>query len=226
MTSVYCFSGCGHSRAVADYFASELNTQVIEITPDTVSHGQTAVVVFPVYCQNIPEPVKPFLKKLKAEYAVLVAVYGKVSFGNVINEAAGSTRAKIIAAACIPTGHSFLGEDASFDTEALAPIFERIENPREAKIEKKHKNIFADLFPSWRSRIGMKIIRRDTCTSCGVCTACCPMKAIRNGMISGGCIRCLRCVSSCPHKALQTRLSAVMGFYLRKKRKSELVLYL
>jgi len=226
MTGVYCFSGSGHSRAVADYFASELNTQVTEITRNTVSRVQLAVVVFPVYCQNIPEPMRAFLKELQAEYAVLVATYGKISFGNVIHEAAEITRAKIIAAACVPTGHSFLGEGAHFDAEALKPIFERMADPREAVIGNRRKNIFADLLPSWRSRMGIKIIRRDACTSCGACTAVCPLKAINNGVISGGCIRCLKCVTSCPQKALQTKLSAVMKLYFRRRRKDELVLYL
>lgn len=38
----------------------------------------TAVAVFPVYCEMLPEPVKFFFAKLEAKYVALIAIYGKI----------------------------------------------------------------------------------------------------------------------------------------------------
>ena len=67
MTSVYCFSGSGHSYAIAEYFARELQVPVVNIDRRLAeSHYQAdlAVVIFPVYCQNIPAVVRDFFSKL------------------------------------------------------------------------------------------------------------------------------------------------------------------
>lgn len=226
MTQVYCFSGSGHSLAVADFFAKQLQTGVTEITRDVQSSVETAIVVFPVYCQNIPCTVVPFLKGLNAEYAVLVATYGRISHGNVLWEASKLTKSDVIAAAYVPTGHSFSGEGTYFDPSPLAPIFEKLENPSSAKIEKKRKNPFASFFPAWRSRIGLKITRTNACDGCNICGRKCPVGAARNGNISRHCIRCLRCVTVCPKKALQIKQTALLKLYLKQKKKRDTVVYL
>ena len=92
MTGVFCFTGSGHSLRVAEYIAEKLNSRVCMIDskkPASAEELQSAVVVFPVYCQNIPQPVKDFLKKLRTENAALIATYGKISCGNVLAEAKG-----------------------------------------------------------------------------------------------------------------------------------------
>ena len=85
MTAVYFFSGSGHSRAVAEYIAREFNTELIEITdltPAPAENIETAVIVFPVYCQNIPAPIIPFLKNISTPKVALIATYGGISHGN------------------------------------------------------------------------------------------------------------------------------------------------
>ena len=202
MTAVYCFSGSGHSRRIAEYFAERLKVPVAEITRDLKGITETAVVVFPVYCQNVPSVVKDFIGDLKAKRVVLLATYGRISHGNVLWKAKRLTNAEVIAAAYIPMEHSFLNDDFEFNTDKLEPIFERIYAPRPAIVTKERKNPLADIFPAWRSRIGLRIIRSAACNDCGICTRNCPMGAVRNGNINGKCIRCLRCVSLCPNSAL------------------------
>ena len=76
MTSVYCFSGSGHSYAIAEYFARELQVPVVNIDRRLAeSHCQAdlAVVIFPVYCQNIPAVVRDFFSKLDSKHVVLIA---------------------------------------------------------------------------------------------------------------------------------------------------------
>ena len=229
MTAVYCFSGSGHSRAVAEYFAKRLNVDILNIGEKPVAQKmicRTAIVVFPVYCQNIPEPVKSFLPCLKAEYIVFIATYGKMWHGNVLWEAAKAACGKVIADAYIPIGHTYLRGNAEFPKEGLSAIIERIEAPRLAVIPKSSKNIFADFFPAWRSRLSVKITRNKDCNECGLCAERCPMQAIHSGKIKCNCIRCLRCVNLCPRAALEFKLRPILKKYLSKNREESLKVYL
>ncbi|MBE6563410.1 MAG: hypothetical protein E7660_06700 [Ruminococcaceae bacterium] len=228
MTVVYCFSGSGHSLAVSRALAGLLACEIREIGAlgESLLTCGVAVVVFPVYCQNIPKPVKSFLKELRAEHVVLIATYGKISYGNVLYEAQNIVSGEVIAGAYIPMGHTFLDGDISFDTKLLFPIAERINKPEKIRIPKAFKNPLADIFPAFRSRIGVKITKNDRCTSCGKCEEKCPVGAIRNGKINSRCIRCLRCVSSCPEKALEYKNTAILDKYLGNYHKEDYVLYL
>ena len=226
MTRVYYFSGSGHSKAVADYLASRLETNAAELTSYEGEFTAVAVVVFPVYCQNFPPMVKAFLRSLQADHAALVATYGGFSPGNVLREGAKLTAATVIAGACIPTGHSFLREAAVFDTPALEPLLARIRYPEEAVFPRLRKNPFSDLLPAWRSRIGLKICKNQSCTACGVCAKLCPMSAMENGTPTHKCIRCLRCVNNCPQNALVIRSTLPMKLYLNRKRSPKLYLFL
>jgi ferredoxin len=179
-----------------------------------------------VYCQNIPKPVKRFLKGLEAKYIALVATYGKISYGNVLYEAQKLLHGQVIAGAYIPMGHTFLDGDCRFDATQLLPIVQRIKAPRQVAIPKTAKNPLANIFPGLRSRIGVTIKKGDNCLSCGLCERICPVGAIRNGRIHSQCIRCLHCVTSCPQKALQYKNSRVLDAYLNSYCKEEYVLYL
>ncbi len=219
MTSIFCFSGSGHSLAIANYFSRVLSVPVHAIRRDTTPHGSTAIVVFPVYCQNIPAPVKAFLKKLNAANVVLIASYGRISYGRVLFEASKLVRGNVIAGAYVPTGHTFLQGNADFDEAALLPVFERIKSPRTVSIPKTPKSLYANIFPGWRSRASVKIIK-SYCVNCGICKENCPAND------KAGCIRCLRCVSVCPHNALTFTVSPFLKKYLTSHRCDDLVLYL
>ena len=227
MISIYCFSGSGHSMAVAKVLAGMLECKIrlIENKFEATSE-ETAVVVFPVYCQNIPTPVIRFLKQLEVRYIVLIATYGKISYGNVLHEAQKLLSGQVIAGAYIPIGHTFSDGDNVFDTNQLLPIVQRIKHPRKTHIPKTRKNPLSNLFPGFRSRISVKITKSDLCNSCGICERHCPVGAIRNGRIHNECIRCLRCVTNCPQKALRYRKGLVLSHYLKKFNNEEYVLYL
>lgn len=228
MISIYCFSGSGHSLAVAKALSELLECKIYRISFESKisSADETALVVFPVYCQNIPKPVKCFLKSLSAKHIALIATYGKISYGNVLYEAQKLVCGEIIAGAYIPIGHTFLDGDCSFDSEFLLPIAERLKQPQTIRIPRSGKNPLADIFPDLRSRIGVQIIKDDRCINCGLCEKQCPTGAIRKGRINSSCIRCLSCVTNCPQKALKYKNNWILNNYLRNYFKEEYVLYI
>lgn len=225
MTAVYCFSATGRSLEAARFFADRLGVPVTEIEKGSMD-TETAVVVFPVYCQNIPEPVKAFLTRLRVKNVVLIACYGRMHHGNVLMEAEKLVSGQVIAAAYVPIGHTYLNEAAGVDTAALVPIMSRIRDPKPAKLKREFKNPLADCFPTLRSQLGVKIERNDRCTGCDICVRSCPMSDMRRGIPGSSCIRCLRCVARCPVEALDVRYSLPLRLYLRKKKKNKTILYL
>ena len=230
MNKIYYFSGSGKSFRLASYFEKVLGFPLVKIANKNNAEDlecETAVLVFPVYCQNLPDPVKDFLPQLKAKNIAVAALYGKKSFGNVIYDVSELTNADFIAGVCIPTGHSFLSENDDFNTDALSPFIDKIKSPSKANIVKSKKSFYADLIPAQRTQIAVKIIRSDSCKECRKCIENCPMDAINNDfIINKNCIRCLKCISECPEKALSFSIHPILKFYLVNGRKNKLKFYL
>ena len=216
MTKIYYFSGTGHSLAVAERLSEIIKCDTSEINTQTVmpSKDELAVIIFPVYCQNIPLPVKRFLKKTEAKHVVLIATYGRISHGNVLYEAQNMVRGNVIAGAYIPIGHTFINGDYTFDPLCLPRIASRINTTESVQIPKSKKNVLSNIFPALRSRIGVKITKNSFCNECGICNAHCPMNAIKYGSTDSKCIRCLRCVKNCPQHALKSKNSWILNKYL------------
>ncbi len=228
MIGVYRFSGTGHAAAVADFLGEQLGVPVTDISELPV--GQmvtvpTAVVVFPVYCQNIPQPVAAFLQRMQTDWLVPVAVYGGFGSGHVLHDAAHLSKCRVSAAAIVPAGHTLLHEEVSFDRAALLPLVEKIRCPHPIALPRERKNPMADVFPAWRSRIGVRMHRGNVCHYCGRCEAVCPCGAIHTGHINSRCMRCMKCVAVCPAHALQFRCGRLVSLYLKLPRKTAVKVY-
>lgn len=225
MIKVWYFSGTGHSRKVAEFLAQALDAPLCEIGGST-GPADTAVVVFPVYCQNIPAPVKDFLLTLSAEHVALFATYGKMGCGNVLWEAARLVNGRVIAAGYIPTGHTYLQQDGVGDLQPLLAVIPRIQTPQPVSVPKGKKWWLADVVPDLRSQISVKLRRTEACSECGLCGRNCPMGTMQNGKPGKNCIRCLRCVVECPKKAIRVSYHPLLRWYLRKPKQEEWILYL
>ncbi len=228
---IFCFSGSGNSLSVAKFLSEKLDAEIVEISYDEIPYeAKVSIVIFPVYCQNIPSVVINFLRRLKGKYAVLIATYGKISHGNVLYEASQMLGPDLIGAAYIPMKHTYsdlnLNNKHLFETEPLQKIIERINFPQKIFLPKCKKNIFADFFPTWRSRVALKIISNSNCNSCGLCENKCSFNAIKKGITNKKCIRCLRCVKLCPNNALYIKKSLILKMYLHNEKDKSAELYL
>lgn len=227
MNSVVCYSNTGQSRAVAEFLANKLNFTYKDIEAVTSEKYENLVLVFPVHCQNIPDMVKKFLEKISVEKLTIIATYGKMCPGNVLYEIQHKYHKNIVAAAYVPTKHSYIEDDVVFnDFEKLQPIIDKIQTPSLIELPRKYKNPFANFFPKLRSIVGLKIIKTAKCNNCNKCGKNCSLGAIENGVTNRNCIRCLKCVEACPYKALRIKKTLGLKIYLSKKKMDEIMLFI
>ena len=170
MIDVYCFSGGGHSEEVAVCCAAWLGGQVIPVGTETNCEGERALFVFPVYCERLPPPVAGFLRRAKVKQAAFVATYGGMSLSHVLYDAQRLFAGSVLAGAYIPTEHSFTRDGFRFDESALFSVLEKLlSGGGEVFFPKTSGHIFFGFTPAWRSRVGVKLIRKDSCDGCNIC---------------------------------------------------------
>ena len=226
MDAVIFYSNTGQSKSIAEYIAQKIRYPLISIESVKDTCYKNLVLVFPVHCQNIPDTVKAFLKRVNADNLTVIATYGKMCCGNVLYEIQNGYSKNIVAGAYVPTKHSYIENDDVFrDFERLTPIIKKIKNPSTVQIPRIYKNPFADLFPKLRSRLGLKIYRNSYCNQCGACTEHCPLKAIKSGVTNNNCIRCLKCADICPRHALNVKISLPLKLYLSKEKTNKILIY-
>ncbi|MCH5154254.1 MAG: hypothetical protein J1F71_03485 [Clostridiales bacterium] len=225
MNAVVFYSATDECKRIAAYFAERLSYEIVDIVGAGCKY-ERAALVFPVHCQNIPQAVIHFLKRLTVDYLTVIAVYGKMCHGNVLYEIQRKFRHNIIAAAYVPAKHTYIDEPRFSDFDRLDPVIDKATKQGTVIIPKSYKNPFANVFKGLRSRMGVKIIKNNGCDNCGMCQYNCPRNAIVNGKTNRNCIRCLRCVASCPKKALSFKTTPAMSAYLKKKKQDELIIYI
>lgn len=226
MTAVFCFSGTGHSRAVAEYLAGRLGCEASDMENAAGAECNVAVAVFPVYSDSIPRPAREFLSGLRSRHTALIVTYGRMSHGNVLTQAAKLCRGQVICGAYVPTGHTYLDQPAGFDPQALEPVIQRILSPAPAAIPKERQSIPGCIMPEARARLLTGIRRGSGCTGCGICEKSCPLGTMKQGHPGKDCLRCLRCVKSCPRNALSPRYSPLLRMYLSRPRRTGTEIYL
>ena len=154
-----------------------------------------------------------------------MATCGIICHGYVLQEIQKGYGHNIIAAAYIPTRHSYLSDEEFDRFDELQPLLDKICNPVPVAVPKSYKNPFADILKGWRSRVCVKLYRDKNCDGCGVCNSVCPYGAIKNGKPSDRCIRCLSCAAHCPKNALHSANRLPLRLYLKKKKTDKPEIY-
>lgn len=226
MNAIVYYSNTEQSKRIAQYLADKSGYSLCDIYDLNEYSFDNLALVFPVYSQSLPYAVKTFLSKIRAQNLTLVATYGRMCHGNALHEAQKKYKHNIVAAAYIPTKHSYLQESEFDDFKSLDRIVEKMLAPSPIAIPRSYKNIFSNLFKDQRSRIGVKIYKTQDCDGCNICSQICKNNAIINGETNKNCIRCLKCVNACPKGALKYKLRYPMRVYLKKKKKDNLVIYI
>lgn len=225
MNSVLYYSATGQSERIARYIARETAFEAADILSLTCKEFDNAVIVFPVHCQNIPTPVKKCLSEITVKNLTVIATFGRMCHGNVLHEIRKQYEHNVVAAAYIPTKHSYLSEGEFDRFEELQALLEKIYKPAPVTIPKSYKNPLSNILRGWRSRIGVKIYRDAECDGCGICDRVCPIGAISKGIPNRNCIRCLACVARCPKKALHSKNRLFMRLYLKKKKTDKIEIF-
>ncbi|MCK9166325.1 MAG: 4Fe-4S binding protein [Acholeplasmataceae bacterium] len=234
VNAVIYFSPTGGTEKIAKYAANYLNTSLISLTTfkeiesfSKLKRFNYLVFCFPVYSENITTPLKKIIANINANYLILLATYGKMGTGNILNEVKKKVKAAVIGGAYIPTKHTYKESSYFNDYQSLNGLLNKVINKevKEITFPKQRKHLFASFFPHLRSKLGVKIIRTEACVNCGICDDECPVKAINNGKINADCIRCLRCYYKCPNQGLEVKYSFFLRRYLKKDKVIKLIIF-
>ena len=117
MNAVIYYSNTLESYKIANYISQKTNYPLIDFHKLNNYSFDNIFIVFPVHYQNIPQSIKPIIKRIHASKAVIIATYGKMSFGNVLFETQKLLGAKMVGGAYIPTKHPYIEDDKSFDSK-------------------------------------------------------------------------------------------------------------
>lgn len=236
MNGIIYYSNTNQSKAVAEYLVNEIGWDLYDLNDCEQTQKaaeatfERIVLIFPVYCQNAPDVVKDFLKKLKTRYLTLIATYGKMCYGRALYEIQQSYKdGEIIAAAYVPMKHSYLQEKTETNLEALSLVVQKTLNddPQPIIIKKTYKNPFASVGKDMRSRMLVKIVfDKEKCTNCKKCERECLFNGIVNGKVNSNCIRCLKCATNCPAGAISFNNSFFLSIYLKKKPMNNFEIYI
>ena len=224
MNAVIYYSNTGQSFSIAKHLSDRTCFKLVNLNAINDELFNNIFLVFPVHYQSIPKEIRQLFKNIKAHKAVVVATYGKMGFGDVLNDVKKLLPVKVVGGAYVPTKHTYIENDESFaEFERLNPLIEMFDRKQEVRFPTGKKNLFASFMPIKRHQISVKITRNDRCTKCGECNKIC--EHIKYGIPNKKCNRCLKCVKMCPQKALEYKLSATMVKYLSKPKIDSLFIY-
>ena len=235
---IFYFSGTGNSLYIAKQIANEAGNSSIQFIPHFQKqhsieiHEEKIGVIFPSYCQDIPDIVIDFCKKLK--FNGNPYIFGIVTCNGVpgtslqhLNNILRKKNQKLSAGWVLTMpGNSLhfidytnpreIQNSRHLETEyQLKGIIETIKRNGESKFEFKFalKNQiqryvnYNFLFRFYRTYT--KFYTDEKCNQCGICSKICPQENIKltENTISWGknCLQCLACLHWCPKESIQIK---------------------
>ena len=183
----------------------------------------------PVYEEHTPPVIRPILKELigHGQNAVIVAVYGNVGYGLVLQELEQlltSNRFNVIAGAAFIGEHSYSHNDLQIANGRPDEIDLQIAKEFGKQITQKLQNgnpqkrtfpgklpLMSRVLPegSASSFAHLPILDQAICSHCGLCAKKCPVNAIDHSTMEvdvSKCLRCFACVRACPQNARSIKL--------------------
>lgn len=237
-STIIYFSPTGATKKIINSIVKGMNivnNQIVNLTVPKVREdgipsidGDIVLIGVPVYSEEIPNILNPFLTSLKGSNkpVVLIVVYGNMSDGIALNELYSITKSSGFN---VIGGCSFIGEH-SFSTEETPVAKGRPNNEDLGKAEEFGRNIIeklqrtnnlsdislkipqgkvpliAKILPKSGAKIFSKtpFVDMNKCRHCGICVKLCPMGAIDKDTLvinKNLCLHCFCCVKRCPRKA-------------------------
>ena len=231
---IFYFSGTGNSLFISKEISKTLNDCPIISIPKIKNEKEIIInediigIIYPVYCQTIPENIKKFIEKLDFEsnpYIFSIATN---------NGAPGRANDDLDRALKKIGQHLDLGYSIVMPGNSIIIAdYTNSQEEREMRLERSKKSLIkisnsiqkkttdyieSDKSIRWliQGKITSLVMRiynvpgrfwtNSKCTKCGICIKLCPEKNIRiDAVIKWGksCISCLACFHWCPNKAVE-----------------------
>jgi ferredoxin len=227
LSTICYFSGTGNNYHVASLIAGHEHSELVNMADfkDVSIHDDSIGIITPVYCGELPQIVRDFLKRviLRSDYIWALAVSGG-TVGTALLSVDKLLRYNDLK---LSWGGKMLMPDNSLiakqsEDERLIALDAEIENAAFviSRIEKHIINKYpVERFLGHTSGIQWFFLRRFTgidrkkadselCTKCGTCIRVCPLSNIsfdEKGEIKFGknCTECFACMHRCPQGALR-----------------------
>ncbi|MBN2539973.1 MAG: 4Fe-4S binding protein [Bacilli bacterium] len=230
----YVFSPNGETKKIADYFSSELNLDVIDLTEEdireqiTEERGDLCILFLPVYSQNIPRLVRNMLSKFQFRFYIFNITYGGFSYGNVLQKLKKLLPfGSVIGYSITPVKHAYINQKIKIELAQYNPLIERIKKHDFAPIVLPRRlSIYPIMLEQCLTDYNYRLkLDADKCTHCGLCIEHCPTNQIKEGIIlPKSCLKCSKCVQICPTGAILGKTSLPVRLYFQKKQKTSVII--
>jgi|GEM_PF-2894497 len=225
-----CFSPCGETKRIANYFYEKTGGLFYDFTSpdvrdafDTSIRYELVVLSLPVYSEDVPAPMKPWLARFDAEHYVLNFAYGGKSVGDVPRKVAALLGPeRIVAWTATVTKHAFCDGNVTPDFSRFDPVLAKVNGGdlSACPVPKLRPTPFGWVVPNLRLKLGYRLrIDLKTCIRCNECVRRCPVRAITaEPKITASCIGCGLCPKLCPVGAISEKKSPILMHYLNHRK--------
>lgn len=230
MATIFYFTGTGNSLSMARGIAEKLNANLISIVDamdgEKQYEDEVIGIVVPVYCMDIPNIVKEFLKKCKflnnnyiftvvtcgAEDGIALYSIKEILESKGLKLSYGYKSILPDNSIAFPTNeekkNKMINDQCKYITKISLEIDKRVVNADNFKksIKKYALKTVLERGLNLIYKINNKTIDYEKCINCGICERVCPVSNIHKQenkyFIEKNCENCFACAQWCPKRAI------------------------